>query len=63
MEEDEGISMERVDNMDCNVYAYQESRLLIYLEGLLSLRQQVLENMNVNLIVHLIFISLKIQAS
>lgn len=63
MEEDEGISMERVDNMDCNVYVYQESRLLIYLEGLLSLRQQVMENMNVNLIVHLIFISLKIQAS
>ena len=63
MEEDEGISMERVDSMDCNVYVYQENRLLIYLEGLLSLRQQVLENMNVNLIVHLIFISLKIQAS
>lgn len=63
MEEEKGISMERVDRMDCNVYVYQESRLLIYLEGLLSLRQQVLENMNVNLIVHLIFISLKIQAS
>lgn len=63
MEEDEGISMERVDSMDCNVYVYQESRLLIYLEGLLSLHQQVMENMNVNLIVHLIFISLKIQAS
>lgn len=63
MEEEKGISMERVDSMDCNVYAYQENRLLIYLEGLLSLRQQVMENMNVNLIVHLIFISLKIQAS